>query len=133
VRALRDLLGRDVPMDDSVQTPQHTIASAVSCRVVISGSYHAAVFALSVGVPVLGLAASQYYVEKFEGLSALFGGGCETVRMDRDGWPGNLQHRISTAWANSETLRAKLLTAAERQIGLGRAAYQKLHDIVGSP
>ncbi len=54
-----------------------TIADALTaiadCRVVVTGSYHAAVFALSMGVPAVGLAASPYYLDKFLGLADQFG------------------------------------------------------------
>ena len=46
-----------VPID----SPE-AIAEAVSrCRMVVTGSYHAGVFALSQGIPVVGLVASNYY------------------------------------------------------------------------
>ena len=40
------------------------------CRLVIVGSYHAAVFALAQGVSAIGLAGNAYYLQKFEGLAA---------------------------------------------------------------
>jgi polysaccharide pyruvyl transferase WcaK-like protein len=50
--------------------------------VVVAGSYHAAVFALSQGIPVVALVKSPYYVNKMVGLGDQFGAGCEIVRLD---------------------------------------------------
>jgi polysaccharide pyruvyl transferase WcaK-like protein len=49
------------------------------CRVVVTGSYHAGVFALAQGIPVVATAASRYYHDKFSGLADLFGGGGDIV------------------------------------------------------
>src|SRR5262249_52859406 len=49
------------------------------CRVVLTGSYHAAVFALSQGIPAVCVVASEYYRQKFNGLAALFNSGCMVV------------------------------------------------------
>lgn len=51
------------------------------CRIIVTGAYHVAVFALSQGIPVVGLSTSRYYDDKFEGLAAMFGAGVELVRL----------------------------------------------------
>ena len=63
-------------------TPEAVIRQIQRCRLVITGSYHAAVFALAMGIPTIGLAKSTDYIDKFMGLSALFGEGCETVVLN---------------------------------------------------
>ena len=129
VRVLRSLLEDGaIPADESVQAPEQTMAAAAGCRVVVTGAYHAAVFALSAGVPAIGLAASPYYVDKFEGLRAQFDGGCEVVRLDRPGWLDELRGRIDAAWHGAESLRPALLAAAERQAELGRGAYARMRE-----
>jgi colanic acid/amylovoran biosynthesis protein len=128
VRVLRTLLGRDVPADESVQVPAKTVAAAASCRVVVTGSYHAAVFALSNGVPAVALAASPYYTAKFSGLRTQFDGGCAVVHRDHPGWPEELTAEIDRAWDHAAALRPALLAAAERQIELGRAAYRRMTE-----
>ena len=128
VRVLRQLLGRDVPADESVQCPAKTVAAAASCRVVVSGSYHAAVFALSNGVPAVAVAASPYYVAKFSGLRTQFDGGCAVVRTDRPGWPDELSAEIDRAWSRAEQLRPALLAAATRQLESARAAYRRMTE-----
>ena len=72
-----DVSSRPSTIDD-------VLTAIADCRVVVTGSYHAAVFALSMGVPAVGLAASQYYVEKFLGLADQFGPGCEVVEVIGD-------------------------------------------------
>ncbi len=64
-----------------VPTLNDVLAATARCRVVVTGSYHAAVFALSIGVPAIGLAASRYYEDKFLGLAEQFGEGCEVVML----------------------------------------------------
>ena len=55
-------------------TPQQVIEEIKQCRVVVTGSYHAAVWALSQGIPAIGLVKSSYYDYKFAGLADQFGG-----------------------------------------------------------
>jgi colanic acid/amylovoran biosynthesis protein len=129
VRVLRQLLGReDIPADESAQDPRLTVAAAASCRVVVTGSYHAAVFALSNGVPAVAVAASPYYIAKFAGLRTQFDGGCAVVRRDQPGWPEELSRQIDHAWSRAESLRPTLLAAARRQVELGRAAYRRMTE-----
>ena len=68
--------GRNI---DSIKTILEQIRR---CRVVVTGSYHAGVFAFSQGIPVVCLAQSDYYVDKFKGLADQFGIGCEVVILD---------------------------------------------------
>ena len=133
VRVLRSLLGQDVPDDEAVQFPAKTVAAAAACRVVITGSYHAAVFALSNGVPAIGLAASPYYVAKFEGLREQFDGGCTVVRFDEPSWRDNLATAIDRNWLHAEAFRLPLLAAAARQIESARAAYRRMAAWFTSP
>jgi colanic acid/amylovoran biosynthesis protein len=100
------------------------------CRVVVTGSYHAGVFALASGIPVVALARSPYYVDKFDGLADQFGDGCAVVRLDADGVDGRLEAAIEQSWARAGDLRPALLGAAARQIELGHAAYRRLATLV---
>lgn len=126
VRVLRALLASDVPDDDLARDPRRTVAATTSCRVVVTGAYHAAVFALSNGVPVVALAGSQYYVNKFEGLREQFDGGFEIVRLDRADWTRELPAQIDAAWSAAEASRPTLLIAAARQTSLARQAYASM-------
>ncbi|MGI9540085.1 MAG: polysaccharide pyruvyl transferase family protein, partial [Miltoncostaeaceae bacterium] len=53
-------------------TPEHAARRVGSCRVMVTGTYHAAVFALSQGVPVVAISRSRYYDDKFHGLADQF-------------------------------------------------------------
>ena len=114
----------------SLDTPAGVIAEVSRCRVVVTGSYHAAVFALAQGIPVVGIAASQYYVDKFSGLADLFGGGCDVVHIDAPGAGASLEAGIEKAWASAPDLREALLQSAEAQILRAREAYRLLGGLV---
>ena len=102
------------------------------CRVVVTGSYHAGVFALAQGVPVVGLAKSDYYCDKFLGLADQFGTGCEVVLLKDSGWPIKLTTAIDRLWQLAEQMRSELLDAAAHQLELSRAAYQHFHRLMSS-
>jgi colanic acid/amylovoran biosynthesis protein len=99
------------------------------CRVVVTGSYHPAVFALSQGIPVVGLARSEYYLQKFLGLADQFGAGIEIVSSDVEQLPGKLTTAIGSAWRSAETVFPALLDAAWRQIQSGQRYYQRLYQL----
>lgn len=106
------------------------LTAIAACRVVVTGSYHAAVFALSMGVPAVGLAASRYYVDKFKGLADQFGPGCEVVDVSRDEGPAEVRDRVTDLWHRADEVRPLLLVEATRQLELGREAYAKVHELV---
>ena len=124
--------GYDAVLDEgfSIDSPQAVVEQIKRCRVVMTGSYHAGVFALACGIPVVGLARSMYYLDKFFGLAEQFGCGCEVVILDDADVPDRVDAAIRRLWAEAEELRADLRTAAERQIAEGRAAYQHLRSLV---
>jgi polysaccharide pyruvyl transferase WcaK-like protein len=99
------------------------------CRVIVTGSYHAAVFALSQGVPAVTLTGSRYYDAKFEGLSDLFEGGVWVVRLDGGGLHSALNSAIDEAWQAADELRPGLLDVAASQVEQGRAAYRELRKL----
>jgi colanic acid/amylovoran biosynthesis protein len=104
------------------------------CRVVVTGSYHAAVFALAQGVPAVALTSSGYYDAKFLGLEDQFEDGLEIVRLDDSELAPRLSAAIDRAWKSAEEARPRLLRLAERQVEQGQAAYRRLHEIVsGAP
>jgi polysaccharide pyruvyl transferase WcaK-like protein len=113
---------------ESLDTPLKVIENVGKCRVVIAGAYHAAVFALSQGIPVVGLANSEYTLNRFRGLAREFGCGCEIV------WLGgaNLDERLTRAfariWALSKSLRLSLLEASVRQVRESQNAYRYLYE-----
>jgi colanic acid/amylovoran biosynthesis protein len=114
----------------ALDTPRKIIEQAGRCRIVVTGAYHAAVFALSQGVPVVFLAKSAYFIDKFLGLGAQFGIDCEIVRLDSPTMREELLAAMARAWENADRLRQPLLDAAAAQVALSRSAYQRMHDLL---
>ena len=137
VAALRDLLAGmtvdDVDGGASLDTPQRVIDRIRQCRLVVTGSYHAAVFALAQGIPVIALASSEYYLGKMAGIADQFGDGCRVVTLAP---PSLLASRTTAAidrlWEDADRLRPTLLASAARQVAAGHAAYARLQGIVES-
>jgi polysaccharide pyruvyl transferase WcaK-like protein len=132
-RSIRQVLaGYDDESDGgkNLDSPLEVIRQIGRCRVVVTGSYHGAVFALSQGIPVVGLAKSAYYVDKFLGLADQFGAGCQIIFLDDEELCSKLSAAIDVAWRSAEDVKAPLLEAARRQIELGHDAYRRAYKIV---
>ncbi len=112
-------------------SPEELVQQVGLCRVMIAGSYHAAVFALAQGIPVLCLSKSEYYDGKFLGLAGQFGNGCVLMRMDEAEFPNNLRSEIRRLWDQAEDLRSGLVERAAEQVETGRQAYRRLAEIAG--
>ena len=109
---------------DVEQTPTAVIETVARCRIVVTGSYHAGVFALSQGIPVIGLAASPYYQSKFLGLIDQFGKGCQLIDLSTN-FAAQFDEALKLSYENASAWRPALLRAAERQIKLSRAFYEE--------
>ena len=105
-------------------TPESMIAQLHQCRIAVLGSYHAAVFALAQGVPVIGLYRSAYYRDKFMGLAHLFGSGVIPIDLSEPDWPVILESRLLDAWNNAPVLRPQLQSIADEHLRKGRNAFQ---------
>jgi len=130
VQALDRLLAPDL-VDrslDQVASPLDLVRRIGRCRLVVTGSYHAAVFALAQGIPAVALARSDYYVDKFLGLADQFQGGCELVDLGTPNVSGRLAAAVDRAWAQADDLRPRLRAAAARQIAAGRQAYERARE-----
>jgi polysaccharide pyruvyl transferase WcaK-like protein len=112
----------------TLDTPLKVIQQVGRCRIVITGAYHAAVFALSQGIPVVGLSASDDYTAKFLGLQDQFGQGCETVNLGVSDTSQRLAAAAERAWQLAEKVRLPLQEAARRQIALSQGAYQRIRE-----
>lgn len=113
-----------------LDTPLKVIHRTGLCRIVVTGAYHAAVFALAQGVPAVCLARTRYFHEKFLGLAEQFGAGCHLVSLDDEDLPGQLARTMSLAWDEAPVVRAVLWRAAAHQIAQGLAAYRRLPALV---
>jgi polysaccharide pyruvyl transferase WcaK-like protein len=101
-----------------------------NCRIVVAGSYHTAVFALSMGIPAVTIAQSGYYVDKFRGLAEQFGPACRVELVSHPDFPARLRAAIDEAWETAAATREPLLERAARQIASGQAAYRRIFELV---
>ncbi len=115
-----------------LDTPHRLFQQVGRCRLVVTGSYHGGVFALSQGIPVVCVAKSMYYVEKFLGLADQFASGCSVVLLNDTQFPERLAAAIDGAWVSAEQHRPLLLEAARRQIDANQNAYRRLFNVVTS-
>ncbi|WP_067689342.1 polysaccharide pyruvyl transferase family protein [Nocardia jejuensis] len=103
------------------------VAQQVSrCRVLVTGAYHLAVFALSQGIPVVALTSTEYYDDKFLGLEQMFGGGVRLIHLDDPELGEQLSEAIRDTWKDAEHLRAGLLARADEQVNAGREVFERL-------
>jgi colanic acid/amylovoran biosynthesis protein len=124
--------GESAEITAFVNDPQAAFEQVKSCRATMTGSYHAAVFSLSLGTPAVCVAASAYYADKFLGLAEQFGQGCEVVLLRKHDWPKLLAEALDRTWYSADRVRPKLLARAQNQIALGHAAYQRIHSLIES-
>jgi len=130
VETIVELLDGQIPSSlAAIESPEDVIRQIGKCRVVVTGSYHAGVFALAQGIPVVGLVQSAYYEQKFAGLQEQFSGGCRSIDFRRPVTSGEIEDAIRNAWESAEEVRPSLLEAAARQIELSRAAYRAVKGL----
>jgi polysaccharide pyruvyl transferase WcaK-like protein len=113
---------------DDISTPAEFIDAAASCRVIVTGSYHAAVFGLAQGVPAIGLTKSSYYDAKFAGLRALFPSACTAISLSRPDYATRLRSAVIDAWNLPHSARVAAVNAAARQREAGRDVYKQFHE-----
>lgn len=104
-------------------SPEALWQLARTCRVVITGSYHAAVFALSLGIPVISLAANSYYRAKFCGLQSFFPEGLRMVNSTTTELKNSLLTEVRRAWQLSEDKRRQIAENASQIAASVEAAY----------
>ncbi len=113
------------------ETPLEVIRRAGWCRVMVSGTFHGAVFALSQGIPVVALSNSEEYLIKISGLAAAFGfRGCKIVELDGCDVEERLTHALESLWRTADELRPELLLEAQHQTAMAKAAYARLPEVV---
>jgi len=114
----------------TLDTPQKLIGQTAGCRIVVTGAYHAAIFALAQGIPTVCLSNSPYYLAKFDGLEDLFDLGCTTIALDDPQLADRLTSAMQKAWNSVDHVRLPLLRSAATQIEKGRAAYRQVKSLI---
>ncbi|MCZ4582196.1 polysaccharide pyruvyl transferase family protein [Rhodococcus opacus] len=122
---VRSILGRFASARDLV-------AEVARCRVLVTGAYHVAVFALAQGIPVVGLSTSRYYDDKLGGLSGMFPGGVELVQLAEDGLEERLTRAVHHMWQAAPDLRSGLRAEARAQVCASRRAFERVYALVES-
>lgn len=112
-----------------IRCPAELGARIAGCRAVVTGSYHAAVFALAAGIPAVCLSNSAYYDSKFEGLAAQFPHGCSVVRPGRN-LRADLDDAVTSAWEARDDVRDHIHRAAKVQVSRGDLLYRRFKDLV---
>jgi polysaccharide pyruvyl transferase WcaK-like protein len=114
----------------AADSPTRVFADVSRCRVVVTGSYHAAVFALAQGISVVAFAASHHYATKLKGLGHAFGPACAVLRADDSRFSVTLSDAIERAWTTAEERRPELLAATRRQLTGADDAYARLRHLL---
>jgi len=128
-KSIARLLGSSAASIPAVESPEELYAQISKCRVVVTGAYHAAVFALAQGIPTICICGSDYYAAKFEGLRALFGKACSLIYLQQNDSLSSLLHSCGYVWQIAEMLRGDLLNQALAQINASRGAYRTLRTL----
>ncbi|WP_234390893.1 polysaccharide pyruvyl transferase family protein [Nocardia suismassiliense] len=111
-------------------TPHDVARQLARCRILVTSTYHLAVFALSQGIPAIGLSSSQYYDDKFHGLADMFGTGLRIVHLDAPELEQQLARAVQEQWTAAPNLRNPLQHRATEQIAAGRTALQRVFQLI---
>jgi polysaccharide pyruvyl transferase WcaK-like protein len=122
--------GRGGVTPGELPTTDSLAASAASCRAIVTGSYHAAVFGLAQGVPAVCLTKSAYYDAKFAGLKALFPTACSVLSVAEPDFGNRLTAAVANAWHLPRPAREAAMHSAISQRESGRKAYTRLREAV---
>ena len=122
----------DLTRARAMRSPQEAFAELARCKVVVTGAYHNAVFALAMGIPVVGLSSSAYYEAKLGGVARQFGVGMRVLSLDRPDLREALSAAIRDAWEQASVVEQQLREAGLRQADASDAAYQRFFARVKS-
>ena len=111
-------------------SPAEVIKEVSGCQLMITGSYHAAVFALAQGIPVVAISASEYYDFKFKGLMHQFDAAAAGVVLRDPFSVSRLRNTIERLLSARLTGAAALVQSARAQAALGSDAYRRLGDLL---
>lgn len=117
---------RDISKDYKFpKMPEDLCKLIACCKFVITGSYHAAIFSVAQGIPVIGLVHSQYYQYKFDGIIDMFGSGVFVVDFRKSEAMKDLGNALDRALKFSDTDRDTLVQSAIKQKSSGENSYQQ--------
>lgn len=111
-------------------TPADVARQVGRCRVLVTSAYHLAVFALSQGIPAVGITASEYYDDKFHGLAQMFGTGLRVVHLNDPELEQELTMALDELWDDAPALRDPLQQRAVEQIDAGRSGLARVFGLV---
>ncbi|WP_433755133.1 polysaccharide pyruvyl transferase family protein [Nocardia sp. CA-135398] len=111
-------------------TPADVARQVGRCRVLVTSAYHLAVFALSQGIPAVGITASEYYDDKFHGLAQMFGTGLRVVHLNDPELEQELTVALDELWDDAPALRDPLQQRAVEQIDAGRSGLARVFGLV---
>ena len=113
-----------------INSPEGLLNQINRCRVVVTGSYHAGVFALACGIPVVALVGSDYYDRKFNGLAFQFGLGCKIVQLNSETILADLKKAIENGLHSQNEIESKLIEKAKQQVEISRNAWSRFLALV---
>ncbi|MFG1798116.1 polysaccharide pyruvyl transferase family protein [Nocardia sp. NPDC049149] len=113
-------------------TPGDVARQVARCRVLVTSAYHLAVFALSQGIPAVGITASEYYDDKFHGLAQMFGTGLRIVHLNDPELDTALTEAVQQSWDEAAAVRDALQHKAVEQIDASRAGLERVFRLVDS-
>jgi len=128
-KSIARLLSPSATSIQVVESPEDLFAQISKCRVVVTGAYHAAVFALAQGIPTVCICGSDYYAAKFEGLQALFGKGCTLLYLHKQDSLSSLSDTLDKHWETAEAVKIDLQNQALVQINASKGAYRALREL----
>ncbi len=111
-----------------------SLATAVAgCRIVVTSSYHAAVFALARGIPGGGYILDALLRRQFGGLRALYGPRAVSVLgVSQAGWPDRMRSLVRAAVELDDDARAAVAERSAELASMSRDVYEALFDLVES-
>ncbi len=112
--------------------PRVLYSRIARCRVLVSATYHAAVFALSQGIPVVAIALSPHYQVKLHGLASLFPQATVVLEPHKDS-RRRLIHEVERLWSEAPGLSSDMLETARILSAVHASAMERItHSLVAS-
>lgn len=136
IEAVRELLGSEHVNLDAARAcvrPADLIRTIGRCRLVVTGAYHSAVFAVAQGIPVVGLMESEYYQAKLGGVAAQYPQGVRVLLYSDPDLLSRLSQACSDLWDRSFTVDQPLREAACGNVARSRAAYERFFGHLSPP